>query len=662
MSEASVNVSRKMPGSSVEMADNSALTQIPAPILLVDDDPGILIAMTALLEGPGRIVLTAQTGQDALRHLLRHDCAVIILDVRMPQMDGFELAAMIRKRDRSRFTPIIFLSGVDTMDAHVVQGLSSGAVDYLVKPVLPEILRHKVDVFVELFRLREWAEFQAHRQGEERFRLLVEGIEDYAIFLVDLDGKVATWNSGAERLTGYRSDEILGRPYTCFYPPEEVVQRQPESDLKRAMEAAAGQAARTDMDRQMVKKSGARFIANVTITALQGEKASVQAHAVVIRDVTEKKRAEQATARLAAIVTSSMDAILSKNLDGTVMTWNNGAERLFGYKADEIIGQPVTRLMFPDRVEEEAQILDRIRSGERVEQHETVRRHKSGRAIDVSLTVSPIMDASGAILGASSIAHDISERKKTERALREANKELEAFSYSVSHDLRAPLRSINGFAKMLVEDFGPSLPQEAQRCLNVIQKGACHMGELIDDLLEFSRLSRSSLDLQAVDTRRVIREAWLELRRQDPDRSVDLIVGDLPPCLADRRLVKQVWVNLLSNAWKYSRPRREARIEIGWQEDEQQPGNVVYWIRDNGVGFDQRYVNKLFGVFQRLHRAEDFEGTGVGLALVHRLVQRHGGRVWAEGRLDEGATFYFTLERVHEQDHAGKHLSLAGRG
>jgi PAS domain S-box-containing protein len=603
--------------------------------------------------------MTAQTGQGALRHLLRHDCAVIVVDVRMPQIDGFELATLIRRRDRSRFTPIIFLSGVDTMDADVVRGLSSGAVDYLVKPVLPVVLRHKVDAFVELFRLREWAKQQARRQSEDRFRRLVEGIEDYAIFLVDADGKVATWNKGAERLTGYHAEEMLGQPYTRLYAPGDVALRRPENDLQQATDAAAGQSSGTDIDRQMIKKSGVRFIANITITALQDEQAG--SHAVVIRDVTERKRAEKATARLAAIVTSSTDAIISKTLDGTITTWNDGAERLFGYRANEIIGQPVTRLLFPDGVAEEAKILDRIRVGERVEQREAVRRHKSGRAIDVSLTISPIMDATGTILGISSIARDITERKQAEFALREANKELEAFSYSISHDLRAPLRSINGFAKVLIEDFGPSLPPEAQRCLNVIQKGARRMGELIDDLLEFSRLSRFALDRQAVDIRRVIREAWAELRRQDPDRSVELIIGDLPKCLADRRLVKQVCINLLSNARKYTRPRRDARVEIGWNQDEQQQDNVVYWIRDNGVGFDQQYAGKLFGVFQRLHREEDFEGTGVGLALVHRIVQRHGGRVWAEGRLEEGATFYFTLERVHEQDGAGQYFGLVGR-
>jgi PAS domain S-box-containing protein len=580
----------------------------------------------------------------------------------MPQMDGFELAGLVRQRDRSRFTPIIFLSGADTMDADVVRGLSSGAVDYLVKPVLPDILRHKVNAFVELYQLREWAKQQVQRQSEERFRLLVEGIEDYAIILLDADGKIATWNSGAERLTGYTAEESLRRPYAALYPPEAVASHQPEEDLLQAV--AAGRASRTELDRQMVRKDGTRFIANVMITALSDERGALQAHAVVIRDVTERKGVEQATAHLAAIVTSSADAILSKSLDGTIMTWNRGAERLFGYKADEMIGQPVTRLIFPDRVQEEEHILARIRHGERIDQHETVRRHKSGHAIDVSLTLSPITDAAGVILGVSSIVHDITEHKRNVRALREANKELEAFSYSVSHDLRAPLRSINGFAKVLVEDFGPSLPQEARRFLSVIQRSAGRMGELIDDLLEFSRLSRSTLDRRVVDVKRVIREVWLELRRQDPDRQAVLIMDDVPKCLADRRLIKQVWVNLISNALKYSRPREESRIEIGWHADEQQPGNNVYWIRDNGVGFDQRYVNKLFGVFQRLHRAEDFEGTGVGLALVHRIVQRHGGRVWAEGRLNEGATFYFTLEKVyeHEHDSTGQHLGLVGRG
>jgi light-regulated signal transduction histidine kinase (bacteriophytochrome) len=183
---------------------------------------------------------------------------------------------------------------------------------------------------------------------------------------------------------------------------------------------------------------------------------------------------------------------------------------------------------------------------------------------------------------------------------------------------------------------------------------------LIDDLLTFSRLSRSPMELRSVDPTGIINEAWLELRQDREGRKVEFIVNDLPHCRADRRLLKQVWVNLLSNALKYTRPQESARIEIGWSGEDQRSKEVVYWIRDNGVGFDQRYVHKLFGVFQRLHRAEDFEGTGVGLAIVQRIVKRHGGRVWAEGQVDQGATISMMLERVNEHEGAGVHLSPIG--
>jgi light-regulated signal transduction histidine kinase (bacteriophytochrome) len=186
------------------------------------------------------------------------------------------------------------------------------------------------------------------------------------------------------------------------------------------------------------------------------------------------------------------------------------------------------------------------------------------------------------------------------------------------------------------------------------------MGELIDDLLAFSSLSRSAMDLRSIDPQDVIKEAWLELQPEREGRKVEFIVNDLPRCRADRRLLKQLWLNLLSNALKYTRPRESARIEIGRSGEDQHSKEVVYWIRDNGVGFDPRYIDKLFGVFQRLHRAEEFEGTGVGLAIVQRIAKRHGGRVWAEGQVDAGATIYIMLERVHEREGAGVHLSPTG--
>jgi len=228
--------------------------------------------------------------------------------------------------------------------------------------------------------------------------------------------------------------------------------------------------------------------------------------------------------------------------------------------------------------------------------------------------------------------------------LEAANKELESFSYSVSHDLRAPLRAMDGFSRAVMEDYGSQLPADGQRYLQIIRTSAQRMGNLIDDLLSFSRLSRATLSKRTIDVRSLVQETLEELRSQREGREIQLNIGDLPACEGDTALLKQVWINLLSNAFKYTQKRSSAVVEIGCKKE----GHAnIYFVRDNGTGFDMRYANKLFGVFQRLHRAEDYEGTGVGLAIVQRIIHRHGGRVWAEAVVDQGATFYFTLEGNH---------------
>jgi light-regulated signal transduction histidine kinase (bacteriophytochrome) len=221
--------------------------------------------------------------------------------------------------------------------------------------------------------------------------------------------------------------------------------------------------------------------------------------------------------------------------------------------------------------------------------------------------------------------------------LEAANRELEGFSYSVSHDLRAPLRAIDGYARMLDEDYAARLDAEAQRLIGVVRSNARKMGQLIDDLLAFSRLGRQEAVKAPVDMARLARETAEELRGE---RTIHCAA--LPPTNGDAALLKQVWSNLIANALKYSSKKAEARVEIGGR---QEAAENVYWVRDNGAGFDMRYAAKLFGVFQRLHRAEEFEGTGVGLAIVQRIVARHRGRVWAEGAPGEGACFYFSLPR-----------------
>ena len=234
------------------------------------------------------------------------------------------------------------------------------------------------------------------------------------------------------------------------------------------------------------------------------------------------------------------------------------------------------------------------------------------------------------------------EQRVAERTaqLAAANEELEAFTYSVSHDLRAPLRAINGYAQILTEGHGPALDAEGQRVLGIVRAQAHRMGHLIDDLLQFSRLGRHPLWKMPIDMTTLARDVLSELVARTPERKVDIRVSPLPEAVADPSLIRQVWLNLLDNALKFTRHRDHAEIVVGGETE----GRVaIYWVKDNGAGFDMTYADKLFGVFQRLHSADEFEGTGVGLALVQRLIHRHGGRVWAEAEVNRGATFYFTL-------------------
>jgi light-regulated signal transduction histidine kinase (bacteriophytochrome) len=278
--------------------------------------------------------------------------------------------------------------------------------------------------------------------------------------------------------------------------------------------------------------------------------------------------------------------------------------------------------------------------------------HKDGHEFPVEICLSPLETEEGVLV--SSAIRDITDRKRAQRAianlnqgletrnleLAEANKELEAFTYSVAHDLRAPLRHILGFSKALLEDCGPGLASEAQEYVRDIVDGAQHMGHLVDDLLGLARIGRQELNIQITGLSSLVGEVLRELDPETQGRDIRWEIGELPFVECDPGLIKQVFSNLFSNSVKYTRPRKLAVIEVGQTEWE---GNPVVFVRDNGVGFNMKYADKLFGVFQRLHRKEDFEGTGVGLATVQRIIHKHGGRIWVEAEIDKGATFYFTL-------------------
>jgi PAS domain S-box-containing protein len=379
----------------------------------------------------------------------------------------------------------------------------------------------------------------------------------------------------------------------------------------------------------------------------------------VVLDVTERKQSENALAWHAAIVESSDDAIIGKTLEGVVTSWNRGAERMFGYSAQEMVGRLIYQLIPPERTAEEAKILETIRSGGYIHHFETVRQRKDGQRIDVSVTTSPIRDAQGRVVGASKIARDITAKKRAQAQietlnadleqrvmertaeLEEAVQQMEAFSYSVSHDLRAPLRHIRGFAEILQENAGASLDEESRSVLKKVFLAATRMQTLINDLLEFSRVQRAVPTRQKVEMGMLLKGVIEDLSPDLKGRNVEWRIGALPAVEADAGLIRQVWVNLVSNALKFTKGREPATIEVGICTGN--GASPTFFVRDNGAGFDMKFAAKLFGVFQRLHKESDFEGTGIGLANVQKIVQRHGGRIWAEAAPNQGATFFFTL-------------------
>jgi PAS domain S-box-containing protein len=376
-----------------------------------------------------------------------------------------------------------------------------------------------------------------------------------------------------------------------------------------------------------------------------------------------------------AVVTNMGEGLYTVNGQGLVTSVNEAAERLFGYTRDELLGRKMhdmTHYQHRDGSQfpaEECAGLQVLRNGKALVHHEDVFIRKDGSFFDVVLSSSPIW-AGGQNAGLVVVFRDISEEKRVAKALQErdlaltaandalkahtvalaeANKELEGFAYSVSHDLRAPLRTIDAFSRIVEEDHGSDLNAEVRRSLGIVRKAAGQAGELIDDLLEFSRLGRQGMNFHSVGMADLAREAADDLKLMREGRQIALTIGDLPACQGDRRFLKLVWMNLLVNAFKYTKNWDESRIEVGWMRDDANAEAVTYYVKDNGIGFDMKYAHKLFGVFQRLHRKEDFEGTGVGLAIVQRIILRHGGRVWAEGKVDVGATFFFSLRKASAQ-------------
>ena len=632
--------------------------------------------------------------------------------------------------------------------------------DYLKQRNLEQIgeLIHKLE--------REMAELSAYKYALD---------ESSIVSIADHKGTIHYVNDNFCKISKYTAAELTGQDHRIInsgYHSKEYIR-----SLWTTI--AGGKIWKGELRNKV--KDGTIYWVDSTIVPFLNLQGKPYQYLAIQSDITRRKEAEAEQSLLASIISSSDDAIISKTIDSKISSWNLGAEKVFGYSPDEVLGKPISMLIPDDRTDEENEIMRRVVEGQVVDHLETERKRKDGTIVPVFVTVSPVKDSKGNLIGVSKIIRDITDKKlaeikhaeeesaKTELRFRNTldkmlegvqiigfdwrylyvndaltqhakyskeellgytvlekypgiekteiykvyqqcfdkrisiqlenefkfpdnskgwfelsfqpvpegifilsvditkrknaeqhiaelnvsleqkviertaqlgavNKELETFSYSISHDLRAPLRAVNGYAKMLEEDYRSLFDENAKRLLGIVQENARRMGQLIDGLLTFSRLGRKEIQKSIVNMTRLAETVVEEIK--STQHLAEIKIHELPPARGDKALLKQVILNYLSNAVKYSSKVKSPRIEFNSAVVNQE---LIYSVSDNGTGFDMNYAHKLFKVFQRLHTVEEFEGTGVGLAIAHRIITKHGGRVWAEGKIGNGATFYFSL-------------------
>jgi PAS domain S-box-containing protein len=529
--------------------------------------------------------------------------------------------------------------------------------DHSIFPVQIDLVSVRGDDGDLLYRVATTQDISRRKQAEQEIEyqanILIQ-VND-AVIASDENFIIKAWNTAAERMYGWSAEEVVGQL------AEKVLQTEFPGTSREEVIPRIVETGEFFAEVTQARRDGTRLDVEAHTVSMRDEAGSVTGFISVNREITERKRAESAAleseARYHRVLDSMMEGCQIIEFDWRYVYINEVAAEQGKRTPEELLHHTMME-MYPGIENTELfTVMQQCmleRTARRLENRFIFPDESIGW---YELSIQPVSE------GIFILSTDITQRKRTEEEIRHlnekleerviertaqlhtANQELESFSYSVSHDLRAPLRAINGYTRILMEDYAETLDAEGQRVCQVIIGETQRMGNLIDDLLSFSRLSRKEIQPAQVDMKSLALSVFGELTSEPARERIDFKIGKLPLANGDPALLHQVWINLLSNAIKFTSKRERAVIEVGSKRSEEQ---VVYYVRDNGAGFDIQYVDKMFGVFQRLHSEDEFEGTGVGLAIVQRIVQRHGGRVWAEGEVNKGATLYFSLPRERD--------------